>query len=285
MSIEKRTYNNESEYCYNLSEEYNDYRERKPVKYELNLINLPFFLSNKNIDSSIVKNYIFSETESMRVIPSKNPKMISNKIPQEFDEKVFFGILQLSEMQGSNTVVTDYLKIAQSAGVSYHNLQRIKDSVERLANTVFEFNNVFICAGRGICNELSFSLISSFSLAKKGNKNILTLTIAEPVYNNLKAGLFLSTEPLDKRELFSLNVIERKIYLMLMCVHTRKKLDSFSFDCKSIALKTALPWNRDVTDSIRCIASAVSRLNWLGWVVLKLVKRNPLSDSYVRIFL
>ena len=69
------------------------------IKYEFNMIELPFFSKDKNVRDGVAKQYTFSNKKNqyLKVIPSGDPSLISNKIPQEFDEKIFYGILKLSK--------------------------------------------------------------------------------------------------------------------------------------------------------------------------------------------
>ena len=113
------------------------------VNYDYNMAALPIFTADRTISDNVGKRYVFSENKSMIVTPSRIPGDISNKILQDFDERIYSTILRIAEYQKSAVVITDFLTLSKAAGADYNQAKRIKDSIQRLSRCSLVFNNVF----------------------------------------------------------------------------------------------------------------------------------------------
>ena len=276
------------------------------IKYEFNMIELPFFTKDKNVGDGKAKKYIFSEKDKsyMKITPSGDTDLISNKIPQEFDEKIFYGILKLSREQNSKTVVTDYFTLAKVSGVHYNDLQRIKDSIQRLRNCKIEMNNLFYNAslkGKMDGNQ-DFNILQDkeeYTLKEMQklpeNKRdhyhkyfrnskiseILVMTLADKVYNNIEHKGFLY---FNQKELLEIdNATARKLFLLITKWQGWEKKLSIKRSCRFIASRIPLSWEKtNIPGTVNVIENAVNllkRKNLINTFVL--MRTKPLSNSYI----
>ncbi len=279
------------------------------IKYEFNMIELPFFTKDKKVADGKARKYIFSEKDNsyMRVIPSGDKELISNKIPQEFDEKVFYGILKLSREQNSKEVVTDYFTLAKVSNVHYNDLGRIKDSLERLRRSVIEINNLFYDAikrarsdGKEEFNILQYkkeyTFKETFELPEEKREKyrkyfrnskineILVLTLADNVYKNIEYKGFLY---FNQKELLEINnATARKIFLLITKWQGWEKKSSIKRSCRFLASRIPLSWEtKNISSSINTMESACNTLkerNLIDGFIL--IRTKPVSNSYIEFF-
>lgn len=287
------------------------------IKYEFNLIELPFFTKDKKVRENVSRRYIFSENESMLLTPSAKDGVISHKILQEFDEKIFYGILRLAREQKSGKIITDYYSLAKISGVDYHRfLERIKDSVERLSEVDIEFNNLFYDArfrrkvkGKDHFRLLQRARIYKFDdivdlnsdidldeseretckkyFFKRRMSEILILELANHIYSNMANKGFLAFS--HSNLLLIDNSTARKLYVLITKWHgydlkNVAESNSLIRDCKFIASRIPLSWQtstniRDSIDSIESAAEILKSQNLIKDYVL--TKTKPLSDSVI----
>lgn len=277
------------------------------IKYEFNLIELPFFTKDKTVGDGVAKQYNFSKNKEqyMRVVPSGDPRLISNKIPQEFDEKIFYGILKLSKEQNSDVVITDYFTLAKVSGVLYKNKERITDSIQRLRRCTFELNNLFytsenseISRGRKEFNILQdleeYDLKRVMSLKDAAQKElyqkyfrnskidcILVMTLSKRIYSNITNKAFLYFNQQDLLDID--NATARKLYLLLTKWHGWEKKNQIRRSCRFIASRLPLSWEKaSITGTIYSIESSAALLkkkNLLSDFLL--IKTKPIADSYI----
>ena len=287
------------------------------IKYEFNLIELPFFTKDKKVRENVSRRYIFSENESMLLTPSAKDGVISHKILQEFDEKIFYGILRLAREQKSGKIITDYYSLAKISGVDYHRfLERIKDSVERLSEVDIEFNNLFYDArfkrkvkGKDHFRLLQRARIYKFDdivdlnsdidldeseretckkyFFKRRMSEILILELANHIYSNMANKGFLAFS--HSNLLLIDNSTARKLYVLITKWHgydlkNAAKSNSLIRDCKFIASRIPLSWqtSTNIRDSIDSIESAAEILKSQSLIKdYVLTKTKPLSDSVI----
>ena len=279
------------------------------IKYEFNMIELPFFTKDKNVGDGKAKKYIFSEKDKsyMKITPSGDTELLSNKIPQEFDEKIFYGILKLSREQDSKTVITDYFTLAKVSGVHYNDMKRIKDSIQRLRNCKIEMNNLFYNAtlkskmdGNQDFNilqdkeEYSFKEIQKLSEEKKEHyrkyfrnskiSEILVMTLADKVYKNIEQKGFLY---FNQKELLGINnATARKLFLLITKWQGWQKTPTIKRSCRFLASRIPLSWEKtNIPGTINVIEKAVNLLkgkNLINNFVLSRTK--PLSNSYIEFY-
>jgi len=264
------------------------------IKYEFNLIELPFFTKDKKIEKDRGRKYTFSKKDNsyMRVVPSGDPDLISNKIPQEFDEKIFYGILRLSREQKGQEVVTDYYTLAKASGVPYNKLSRIKDSLERLSNCKVELHNLVYnaelkkkIAGKEPFPILQHVLTYTFDDVvhlpeeiKEKYKNyfrnskineILVIEFGSFMYRNLKKKGFLY---FDQKKLLGIsNATARKIYVMITKWKGWEKKNDIKRSCRFLASRIPLSWEKN---SIRKTVQSIDHS-------CNILKESGLIDNYI----
>lgn len=278
------------------------------IKYEFNLIELPFFTKDKTIGDGVAKQYNFSKNKEqyMRVVPSGDPHLKSNKIPQEFDEKIFYGIMKLSKEQNSDVVITDYFTLAKVSGVLYKNKERINDSIQRLRTCRFELNNLFYTAENSeIARErkdfnilqdleeydlkrvLNLKDVAKKELYRKYFRNskidcILVMTLSKRIYSNItnKAFLYFNQQHLLEID----NATARKLYLLITKWQGWEKKNQIRRSCRFIASRIPLSWEKktNVPGTIKCIDSAAALLKSKNLISdYFLAKTKPIEDSYI----
>jgi len=120
---------------------------------------LPFFTTNNKILTATAMKYIFSDKKDiyLKVVPSSDPHSISNKIPQEFDYKIYKAIQKVAQREKSNIIIITIHGLLQEAGIgrSTNNYRRAKDAIERLKDTTYTLNGCYYNAklGKGNLNE------------------------------------------------------------------------------------------------------------------------------------
>ncbi len=305
----------------NIIEEY-EYKLKSDVKdlvqYEFNLIELPFFTKDRNIQENVSRRYIFSETASMLVVPSAIPGDISHKILQEFDEKIFFGILRLAEQQKSKKIITDYFTLAEVAGVNYYRfLDRMKDSIQRLSGVMFVFSDIFYNAkirrqAKGSDRFILLQRAKTYEyndvidlnsdidlddeereICKKYFQNrrissVLILTLADHIYSNIENKGYLA---ISHKGLLSIdNSTTRKLFVLISKWHGydlkhNKNIDFLLRDCKFIASRIPLSWktSTNIADSIKIIENAAKTLKDQNLIKnYVLTRTKPLNDSKIK---
>lgn len=276
------------------------------IKYEFNMIELPFFTKDCNIEDGKARKYIFSERDKsyMKVTPSGDKDLISNKIPQEFDEKIFYGILKLSKEQNSQEVITDYFTLAKVSNVPYKNIERIKDSVQRLRNCKIEFNNLFYNAVQKEKmdgnqdfhilqdkEEYTFKEMQKLPEEKKEHyrkyfrnrkiNEILVLTLANRVYKNIEHKGFLY---FNQKELLEIdNATARKMFLLITKWHGWEKKPSIKRSCRFLASRIPLSWEKtNIPGTVNYIEKAAALLKGKNLIADFVLTRNkPLANSYI----
>ncbi len=274
------------------------------IKYEFNMVELPFFTKDKKIEEGKARKYTFSKKDEsyMRIVPSGDPELISNKIPQEFDEKIFYGILKLSKEQGSKMeIVTDYFTLAKVSGTHYNNLERIKDSLQRLSGCKVELNNLMYSKElrmkvRGNkpfpilehvhtytfeqAVEMPESKYSGYFKNRRINE-ILVIKFGTYLFQNVQQRGFLY---FDQKKLLEIsNATARKIYLMATKWNGYEKKNEVKRSCRFIASRIPLSWEtKNIGNTVRIIEKSCETLKGMGMIKdYSFIKTKPVSNSFV----
>lgn len=113
------------------------------IRLEMNTIEFPLFTKNKRIKENLILTYEFNykKNQYLKVTP-----LADNRIPGEFEEKIFFAIMKLYKKNGHNqTVYTDFYTLISEMGITYtgNSLGKVKKGLKALSTTNYEFNNLF----------------------------------------------------------------------------------------------------------------------------------------------
>lgn len=282
-----------------LKEEEREFFES--VNYDYNMIMLPIFTVDRRVPGRMGKIYVFSEEQYLKVVPSGDPQLISNKILQEFDERVFSAILRIAEYQKSKEVITDYFTLAKIAGVDYHRfLERIRDSIQRLFNCRISFQGIsssisllsstliFTASNKNDFNDCDFSMddeilkerVIQYVKGKKRLKHLLVLQLNDFFYSNMQRGEFITVK---KDFIFSLTAVERKLFLILLQQRTNSVFAK-SFSCVFLASRIPLSCKTSsyIAHSINTIQNAAETLKERGLISgYTLTRRKPLKHSSI----
>ncbi|HPM47707.1 MAG TPA: replication initiator protein A [bacterium] len=269
------------------------------IQYEMNMIELPFFTRDKNVGEAIIKKYVFSGNQYMEVIPSSD-KSSGYKIPQEFDEKIFYAIMQLYRKQGEKRIVTTMYELLKLAGYGYGKKEydRVKQSLDRLKDTVYVFNGIIydkknnrIVKDRVRKNILQSSGVREFSDLNKEElenfgreipgKSVVVIEISDFIEENIAAKGFLYY---DAEKLLDVtNSTARKLYLLISKWQGWEKSDTIRRSCNFLASRIPLSWEKsNIPGTINVLEKASEELKekgMIGGYVLN--RRKPLSESEI----
>lgn len=299
----------EEEINYELDDEQELENNSDLIKYEFNMIELPFFTKDKNVDSGKARRYTFSEKNQsyMRVIPAGDPELLSNKIPQEFDEKIFYGILKLSREQNSKEIITDYFTLAKAANVHYNHKERIKDAIQRLSRCTIELNNLFYSSilKQKVLGNKPFYILQhahTYSLEKESTlppeqrgkykkyfrnskiTEILIISISDEMYRNIEHKGFLY---FDHKALLEVNnATARKLFMLITKWQGWEKKPSIKRSCRFLASRIPLSWEkntiRSTVDSLDKACMVLKKKDLIIDYVLN--KTKPVRNSYIEFY-
>ena len=284
------------------------------IKYELNLMGLPIFSRNKKIKNNISMKYIFNEKndEYLRIIPANDPDVVSNKILQEFDEKIWYGLLRLYEESENRKIITDYPNLMKLSGIKYKGdlIKRTKDSIERMRKCEIIFNGIYydpIAKQNGadfLRKNKSINLISSLetisfekfekmkesdvkdelrnNFEKHGNiKEITVITLNEDIIKNteLKAFKYFKHQDLIQID----NATARKLYIMLTKWRYWEKKNKIIRKVKFLASRIPLSWKKsNIPKTIQNLLHACEELKKMNKIsAFILIKEGRLSESLI----
>ncbi|MBF0227026.1 MAG: hypothetical protein HQK76_16400 [Desulfobacterales bacterium] len=290
------------------------------IGYEFNLIELPIFSKNDRLQNGKAQKYIFSEKDNsyVYIVPSADPNHISNKVLQEFDEKVFLILMKLSREQNNQTVITDYFTLAEMLGIKYNyknkkgkniisvgnkEYLRLQDSIQRMFHCRIEINGVFYNAQvrQGGLNSnlaildnvtiLTFDKFLKLSPQQQEQykpyfrnskiKEILILKINDKLFFNIENKGYLN---FDCNKLLEIeNSVDRKLYLLLMKWQGYEKKTKIIRTCKYLASRIPLSWEKNTIP--KTIINLENRCYSItGKKLIKdfeLTKTKPLQKSYI----
>ncbi|MGL5125896.1 MAG: hypothetical protein ACRC6U_07960, partial [Fusobacteriaceae bacterium] len=113
------------------------------IRLEMNTIDFPLFTKNKRIRKNNIMIYEFnnSKNQYLKVMP-----LPTNKIPGEFEEKIFFALMKLYKKNNHQQVIyTDFYTLISEMNIVYsgRTLKSLRDGLKSLGGTTYEFNNLF----------------------------------------------------------------------------------------------------------------------------------------------
>lgn len=276
------------------------------IQYELNMLELPFFSKNGKVGKNQSIKYIFSEsTDSyMQVMPS-GYELTGQKIPQEFDEKIFLAIMRLAKVNGK-TIVTTYYQLLKMAhikltGKSY---KRVKESLFRLDRTGYYLKNCFyspllkmVVPGEKTVQILQNVEIIELDKIKnlpqemkeqymvyfKRNKveEVIKIVLSDDIYANIGDRGYLLYDVDDLLAIESSG--ERKLYQILMKWSHKGKIKTVDKKCKFLAAKIPLSvTGKNIGNTIRTLKKYSQSLLDHGYLKsYKFIKSSPILESSI----
>jgi len=286
------------------------------ISYEVNLMEFPVFTKNKKIGKNVSMKYVFNEEkeEYIKIIPSNNDEQISNKIPQEFDEKIFYGLLRIYEENGNKEIISDYASLMAASGVRYNkgkNVLRTKDSLERLRKSEIVFNGIYFdmaAKDQGKADYIkrtkSINLLSNLEFIEyykyieleKGDykenlrqyfekhNNIKTLFRArlnKDMVSNIDSKAFKYFKHQDLIDIE--NSTARKLYVMLTKWRHWQKSSNLKRSVKFLASRIPLSWKKgNISMTVRSLLRACENLKKLKKIAdFEHEKKGKLTDSFI----
>jgi len=278
---------------------YNIQEDSALIQYEMNMIELPFFTRDKNIGKAVGKKYIFSKDQYMEVIPSAT-KESGYKIPQEFDEKIFYSIMQLYRKQGRRKIITTIYEILKLAGYGDNRKEyvRVKESLDRLKGTAYIFSGIFYDKEKNIRvkDRVNETILQGAAIREitelneedrklfgrdTSKKSVVIITLSDFIENNIKSKGFLYY---DSDKLIEVtNSTSRKLYLLTSKWQGWEKKKEIRRSCSFLASRIPLSWDkRNIPGTINVLEKAAKDLVEKGLIGDYLLERNkPLSGSYL----
>ena len=268
--------------------------ESNVVRLEMNVIEFPLFSKNKRLDINTTVKYIFNKEKNsfLEITPANN-----NKIPGEFEERVFLALMRLYRLNGySQTIYTDFYTLISEMNVKYsgRTVQQTKTALERLAKTFYKFNNCFYMSNiRGLTDEMLTNIFSmrtiSFTeaVSMEGEtqkyfrnskiKEIIEIKLSSHFYENITSKGFLR---FDSKVLLELeDTVARDLYKMM--TKWRNKKLFINLTSQYIASKLPLAFNKanNIPKTIRRLQEAFAYLKEKNLIKDYLFKKDSTNEK------
>lgn len=268
------------------------------IRIEMNAVEYPLFSKNKKIKVNQIIKYTFDGDRYLEVKP-----VAGGKIPLEFDENVFYGLMRIYKKQGHNQkVYFDWQHLIEETGIKYNgtSLTKTKAALKRMCETHYVFNNLFYSNANGniIKDNLSTTMFSKREITLKDAQNvgeeqlkyfrsgkvkeIVEVTFSPPFYDNIIRKGFLY---FDSNELLKIsNAITRNIFMLL--TKWRNGEEFLKRHSKYIAGRIPLSWKKEnINKSVKSIINAMDDLKKMDLIKdYNFVKTSVYETSYFQIF-
>lgn len=267
------------------------------IQYEMNMIELPFFTRDKNIGIGVGKKYIFAKDLYMEVTPPSTA-VSGYKIPQEFDEKIFYSILQVYRKQKSSKIITTMYELLNIAGYGKRkkDYDRLHESLDRLRGTQFVLKGIFYDKNEGkrITDRVNVGIIQDSAVREiedlnkeekeilgreTPKKSVVVIELSSFMKNNIESKGFLYY---DSEKLIELkNSTARKLYLLMSKWQGWEKKSRIRRSCYLLASRIPLSWDRtNIPGTINVLEKAAKDLEKKRLIgSFSLERHSPLSDS------
>ena len=268
------------------------------IRIEMNAVEYPLFSKNKKIKVNQIIKYTFDGDRYLEVKP-----VAGGKIPLEFDENVFYGLMRIYKKQGHNQkVYFDWQHLIEETGIKYNgtSLTKTKAALKRMCETHYVFNNLFYSNANGniIKDNLSTTMFSKREITLKDAQNvgeeqlkyfrsgkvkeIIEVTFSPLFYDNIIRKGFLY---FDSNELLKIsNAITRNIFMLL--TKWRNGEEFLKRHSKYIAGRIPLSWKKEnINKSVKSIINAMDDLKKMDLIKdYNFVKTSVYETSYFQIF-
>ena len=263
------------EEVYDITEILKEETHKNIIRMEMNSIEYPLFTKNKKIKENVGMKYVFN-TEKEQYLEIK--PVINERIPSEFDERLYIGMLNILREQGyKRKIYFNYKKLMDMSKIAYNgrSLSLVKRALERLGTTSFIFNNCFysnpqmgILKNKVVTKILSYREINLDKAIKIDDnlqsffsngriKDIIEVTFDDNFFDNIisKGYLYFNADDLQKLEYD----ISRSLYTMM--TKWRNKNMYLKRYSKFLASRIPLSWKKEnIATSIKSIKRAMEEL-------------------------
>lgn len=265
-------------------------------KYKYSFLELPIFNRDRKIGEGVNKRYTLNhKTDSyIEIKAAYFEEEDKYKNINEFDEKIFYGLIKLYWDTRNELIITDYFEILRSARIAYNGatFKRVSEGLPRLLKTNISVNNI-----NGIEN-CTLKLIEELRIIERNSnieKDIEQNKIVEKFFRNSKIKRIvliklnpILTEELKKIDVDNLNILKKlnskKIYILI------QKWFEFERECnlekKFSEISAFLPFNWEKTSvsrTIKYIIEAFEELKDKDMIKKYEVFRvKPNSESFIK---
>ncbi len=195
--------------------------------YNYSFLELPVFNRDRKIGEGINKKYILNAKENSYVETKAAyfEKEDEYRNINEFDEKIFYGIIRLYWETRNDVIITDYFEILRSARIAYNGatFKRVTEGLQRLLKTNIVLNNI-----SGLKNGI-VNLINELKVVereKNTDDDEQSEEIAAKFFRNSKIKRIVMirlnpiiTEELKRIDVENLNILKKlnskKIYILI----------------------------------------------------------------------
>lgn len=246
------------------------------IRLEMNTIEYPLFSKNRKIGKNTRMTYEFNHKQNqyLRIEP-----IMDNKIPGEFEEKIFFALLKLYKRNGHNQLIyTDFSTLIAEMRMEHsgkiQNL--VRKGLKILGGSTYEFNNLFYSnEKKGIINDnlrthmFDIRIITLKEIKEIKNsemlkffrnskvKEIIEINFSRQFYINIiqKGYLYFDRQDLLQIE----NPVSRTLFMML--TKWRNKGLYLKRYSKFLASRIPLSWKKtNITGTLKIMHQAFDDL-------------------------
>lgn len=272
------------------------------IRFEFNMIEFPLFTKSRKLKKGMGKRYVFNKegNKYLEVVPT-----IDYKIPGEFEEEIFLGLMVLLRQSKYKSIVyTNFYDLMITAGIPYSGvyLKKTKEALDRCANTTYRFNDIFYIspnkkgekgkvASRKIVTKMFDYEVVTLHQAEEGEKQyfknkrmkeIIKIDFSSFFYDNIirRGYLYFDSNVLRSFE----HKISRNLFIMITKWRNKKLyLKRYS---KFIAGRLPLSWeNKNRSQTIKTITKGFEEIKAKGHIKdYNFEKNKKLDESYFEVF-
>ncbi len=286
-----------------VEEEFYDLtKDDRSIQYEMNMIELPFFCRDDRLRENVTKVYYFSPDKQsyIKVVPSVSEDT-GYKIPQDFDERIFYAIMVLHKRQGKKIVATiwELLSLAGVDSVSTKEYARAKEALNRLQGTRYLMQGVLYNKEQGTVEqkERKLNLIQQLVFYTTANapeelqdyfnarrKEVVWIVLSDFLHEHIEAKGFLWYDSQKLLEVSSATT--RKLYLLLEKWRGAEHLMTVSRPSRFFASRIPLSWvKKNIAYTVAALEKSAGELQNRGMIGgWHLDKKEGLEKSELHFF-
>lgn len=267
-----------------VEEEFYDLtKDDRSIQYEMNMIELPFFCRDDRLRENVTKVYYFSPDRQsyIKVVPSVSEDT-GYKIPQDFDERIFYAIMVLHKRQGKKIVATiwELLSLAGVDSVSTKEYARAKEALNRLQGTRYLMQGVLYNKEQGTVEqkERKLNLIQQLVFYTTANapeelqdyfnarrKEVVWIVLSDFLHEHIEARGFLWYDSQKLLEVSSATT--RKLYLLLEKWRGAEHLMTVSRPSRFFASRIPLSWvKKNIAYTVAALEKSAGELQSRGMI-------------------
>lgn len=275
------------------------YEIEREEDYKYSFLELPIFNRDRKIGEGVNKRYTLNyKTNSYVEVKAayfKDENEYRNI--NEFDEKIFYGLIKLYWETRNEYIITDYFEILKSAKIAYNGatFKRVTEGMQRLLNTEVLTKNI-----NGIPDG-TINLLTDLKVIERDkieSENSEHKDIAAKFFRNSKIKRIIVIklnpvlrEELKKIDVENLNVLKKlnskKIYTLIQKWFEYN--ERLVFEKKFSEISAFLPFNwgkTSVSRTVKYILEAFEELKENDMIrKYEVIKTKPNADSLIKFYI